>query len=47
MTKLLKTLNEKIEVSIRIESYHKQNFHYYQGRTDALEELLRLEKEVE
>lgn len=44
MTKLLKTLNEKIEVSIRTESYHKQNFHYYQGRTDALKEVLRLLK---
>lgn len=44
MTELLKTLNEKLEVSIRTESYHNQNFYYYQGRTDALKEVLRLLK---
>ena len=44
MTKLLKTLNEKLEVSDSTLNYHKDNCHYYKGRTDALKEVLRLLK---
>lgn len=44
MTKLLKTLNEKLEESTSSTSYHNDSFHYYKGRTDALNEVLRLLK---
>ena len=50
MTKLLKTLNEKLEASDSTLNYHKDNCHYYKGRTDTLKEVLRLlklESEVE
>lgn len=44
MTKLLKTLNEKLEESNSTLSYHNDSFHYYKGRTDTLNEVLRLLK---
>lgn len=44
MTKLLKKLNEKLEESTSSTSYHNDSFHYYKGRTDALNEVLRLLK---
>ena len=44
MTKLLKKLNEKLEESTSSTSYHNDSFHYYKGRTDALNEVLRLFK---
>ena len=44
MTKLLKTLNERLEVSKSNVSLHKDSYHYYKGRTDALNEVLRLLK---
>ena len=44
MTKLLKTLNEKLEASDSTLNYHKDNCHYYKGRTDTLKEVLRLLK---
>lgn len=44
MTKFLKKLNEKLEESTTSTSYHNDSFHYYKGRTDALNEVLRLLK---
>ena len=44
MTKFLKKLNEKLEESTSTTSYHNDSFHYYKGRTDALNEVLRLLK---
>lgn len=44
MTEFLKKLNEKLEESTSATSYHNNNFHYYKGRTDALNEVLRLLK---
>lgn len=44
MTNFLKKLNEKLEESTSSTSYHNDSFHYYKGRTDALNEVLRLLK---
>ena len=45
--KLLKTLNEMLDLSKSTLSCHNDNYHYYKGRTDTLKELLRLEAKVE
>ena len=42
--KILETLNVNLEVSKSTQSYHNDNYHYYKGRTDALNEVLRLLK---
>lgn len=39
--KLLNTLTATLEISTSTQSYHNDNYHYYKGRTDALNEVLK------
>lgn len=39
--KLLNTLTVTLEISTSTQSYHNDNYHYYKGRTDALNEVLK------